>query len=363
MKEQSYLTFSLNSCLYGVSTVYLEEIFALPELTSITQASDYIVGVVNLRGYTLPVMDLNLFLGYQSSDYLLTDSIVVLRWQEVRVGIIVNKVHELRDMSPEKITTAFFNEQELTGLEKNTIFADMVRTVEDVFILTNLEKLFHSVKLQQVTLAQYSLEQTIQDRDKTDNSKINDSEFLLTQQPVLYQNPTLEEREIFQQRAKNLKLSVESEDLKNLIPLAVVALNDHLFGIDLKMVREFTDLRTVIPIPCCPTHIIGNVNLRGEILTIVDIRRLLNLPMTGIASGFKAMVVEVEGLVAGVIVEEVSDVMFFLNPLDITTATTAIHSINGKYLQGVAPYQEKRMSILDLPQIFLSGGLIVDEAI
>jgi purine-binding chemotaxis protein CheW len=42
---------------------------------------------------------------------------------------------------------------------------------------------------------------------------------------------------------------------------------------------------------------------------------------------------------------------------------SANHSINQEYLQGVASYQEKMVSILDLSKIFLNGGLIVDEAI
>ena len=164
-------------------------------------------------------------------------------------------------------------------------------------------------------------------------------------------------------RSDNLKLAVESQDVKKLKPLGVIVLNGELFGIDLAMVREFTDIRNVIPIPCCPTHIIGNMNLRGEILTLVDIRELLNLPLIGIINSSKVMIVEVEGIVAGVMVEKVSDVMFLLNPQDIKAVVGAIESINDEYLQGVAPYYEKMMNILDLPKIFLNGGLIVDEVI
>ena len=74
------------------------------------------------------------------------------------------------------------------------------------------------------------------------------------------------------------------------------------------------------------------------------------------------LVVEAEGIVTGILVQKVSDVMF-LNPADITSVPTALHSINDEYLQGTARYKDKIMSILDLPKIFLNGGLIVDEAI
>jgi purine-binding chemotaxis protein CheW len=119
-----------------------------------------------------------------------------------------------------------------------------------------------------------------------------------------------------------------------------VVLNGEFFGVNLNRVREFTDVKKVTPIPCCPGHIIGNMNLRGEILTLIDIRGLLNLPLNSIAEGYKAMVVEVDGIVSGITVEEVYDVMF-LNPKDITSVPTAIHSINDEYLKGATPYQEK----------------------
>jgi chemotaxis signal transduction protein len=118
MKEHSYLTFSLNNYLYGISLVYVEEIFSLPELTLIPQEPREIVGVVNLRGNIVPVMDLNFSFGYQSLDYRLTDSLVVLKWEQFRLGIIVNQVYEVKNISPEEITTQLDYERELAVVEQ-----------------------------------------------------------------------------------------------------------------------------------------------------------------------------------------------------------------------------------------------------
>ncbi|MEW6493375.1 MAG: chemotaxis protein CheW, partial [Cyanobacteriota bacterium] len=111
MPDHPYLTFSLNNCLYGVSQTYVEEIFSLPELTPSPNPYGDIVGVVNLRGDILPVLDLNLSLGYHPSDYCLTDSVVVLSWEERRMGIIVNEVHELKNISPEEISIELSSNQ------------------------------------------------------------------------------------------------------------------------------------------------------------------------------------------------------------------------------------------------------------
>lgn len=350
MKEQSYFTFRLNNALYGITTGYVEEVFPLPKLNVVSSTHRDLVGVLNLRGEMLPVMDLNLILGMPSRDYQVTDSILVLRWEYSRVGIIVNEVYKETKISPDQITTELSNHRDMAEKDGQKIIADLVRRAGDILILNNPENWIISVEIEPIF-------SEIQDNSPGDAFE------LLNQQSIFCPNATPEEQIIFRERADNLKAAVNSQELKDLKPIAVIVLNDNLFGIDLAMVREFTDISRVTPIPCCPKHIIGNMNLRGEILTLIDLRGLLTLPMNPILEGYKVMVVDFEGIVTGVIVAEVSEAMLFLNPSEIMPVPTGIHSINDQYLQAMSPYQEKTIAILDLPKMFLNGDLIVDQVV
>ena len=89
MQEYSYLTFNFNKLRYGVPTMNVQETFFLPEVTPVPETPDDIVGIINLRGTIIPIMDLNHRFGYSAIDYRLQDSIIILRWQELTVGIIV----------------------------------------------------------------------------------------------------------------------------------------------------------------------------------------------------------------------------------------------------------------------------------
>ncbi len=351
MQENSHIIFRLNNDLYGIKIAYVEEFFYLPELIPIPQAPRQIVGAVNLRGNIVIIMDLHFTFGYQTPDYSLSDILVVFKSEESRFGIIVNQVYEVKDIYPEEITTEFDYQRELMTFERIKIINGLASIPENILILNNPKKWFEPAYLQQLLSFEYTLDEAILSSNNTDKLNI--------EQSIFCPNATLEERMVFRERAENLKLSGDSENLKTFITLAVISLNGNLFGLDLEIVREFTDIYQVTPIPCCPPHIIGNINLRGEILTLIDIRRLLNLFPTDINNNSKAIVVEVEGIVAGVVVEEVCDVMFSLNLSEIMPVSTT----NDKYLQGTAFYDEKNMSILDLPKIFLKGGLIVDEVI
>lgn len=358
MEDFPYLIFSLHNSLYGINTTNVDEIFFLPELTPIPEAPMDIVGVVNVRGEIMPIMDLNLRFGYRSANYQITDSVIVVQYQNSRVGIIVNSVHEVRNLTDAEITKelAYGREQDLEG--KRIFSSGIARSQSDIIVLLNVEKIIGYIEHQtNIDFAEKS-----QDQEKITDQHRADNGYHHQAYRVFAPNATPEEQEIFHKRAESLRQVTESEEVTGLKPLAVVSLNKEFFGIDLKLVREFTDIHKVTPIPCSPSHIIGNMNLRGEILTLVDIGGLLNLPIKGIVEEQKAMVIEIADIVAGIAVEAVCDVTF-LNPATITTVPTAIHSINDEYLEGAAPYQDKMMSILDLEKILVSGGLVVDESL
>jgi purine-binding chemotaxis protein CheW len=352
--EHPFLTFTLNESLYGVDTFAVEEIFFLPELTAIPEAPRDIIGVVNVRGYILPVMDLNLRFGYHAvENYQTSDSVIVLKSGNLRVGIIVNEVQDVKNIKTENISSEISVGREFTKTQRRKFISGIAKHEEDIIVIIDSENLIHYVELQEINT---------QSEGRIEDSLRADDSLTLEKRRVFCPNATPDEREIFRKRAENLRQLTEEDEQEGLKPLAVIALNEEFFGVDLNIVREFTEIRNPTPIPCCPSHIIGNMNLRGEILTLVDVRGLLNLSQTGMSEGSSAIVVNLEDIVAGIKVEDVVDVMF-LNPQEVTSVPTAIHSVNDEYLQGAAPYKGKMMSILDLPKILLSGGLMVDQAI
>jgi purine-binding chemotaxis protein CheW len=144
------------------------------------------------------------------------------------------------------------------------------------------------------------------------------------------------------------------------MPLAVIGFGNEYFGLDLELVREFTDIGNLTPIPCCPNHIVGNMNLRGEIVTLVDIRKVLNLPTTPVTVGSQAVVVQVDDIVAGLPVDQVLE-MVSLNSADMTPLAGIRSDFGEQYIRGSALFQEKMLRVLELPKIFRQGELVVNE--
>lgn len=366
MESKPYLIFSLHDLHYGIDAHLVQEIFLLPELTSITEAPDYIVGLLNLRSKIVPVMHLDLRLGHQMQECRLNDSVIVLQWEGLQIGIIVNSVHEVKNINSEAIEGEISYGQ--VGESKRFI-GGVAKVDADIIMLLNPEKL---LRYSDSVAALLPGELTNGDGKHNGNGKEQEIQFgennlsfeklrtVNSFYSVCCPQATPAEKAIFQERTENLRLSTESSDFTGLMALAVIGLNNEYFGLDLQLVREFTNIRNVTPIPCCPTHVIGNINLRGEIMTLVDIRSALNMPLATTSNESQAIVIHVDDVVAGVAVDQVFDVMY-LSPSDVTPVPAAVHSSSDEYLRGTAPYSEKMLSILDLAKILTKGGLAVNE--
>ena len=366
MENKSYLILLHNNSFYGVEALSVKEIFLLPEVTVIAEMPDPIIGVINLRGNVLPVMDLNLRLGYQQQEYFLTDSLVVIESQQSTIGIIVNQLYEVKDIPATEITTEIYSQGELSerGNERNNklhLVTGLAKLEEKLITLLSSNNLIRYME----EVADFSINERENIGALVKEHSLEKAEYQEYSKLIFCPNATSQERAIFQDRAKNLRLETQSQDVSNLIPLAVIGLNEEYFAINLAVVREFTDIHKVTPIPCTPEHIFGNINLRGEIVTLLDIRDVLNMPIQATESNKnKALIFEVDDLVAGIRVDEVFDVMY-LNPLEIKSIPTAInHSqAHNEYLLGTAIYREKMMSIINFQKIITHKGLIVEQEV
>ncbi|ERT04104.1 cheW-like domain protein [Lyngbya aestuarii BL J] len=353
MEKTPYLIFKLNQTTYGINALAVQEIFLLPEIKPIPDTPDEIVGVINLRGQILVILDLSYRWGYPTSNYRLTDSIIVIEWNQFRVGLLVHQVDELLMISGAEISTELSNFYSEKKSQKNHIFPwimGIAKLADDFVMLIELERLISETKVIQKS--------EIISEKNSDQTQLNRNKKNL----VFCPNATPEERQVFQERAKNLLQETQTQDFQGLIPLAVAGLNQEYFGILLSIVNEFIEIHNITPIPCTPQHIVGNINLRGEIVTLIDIRSFLNLSTTSKQNSSKAIIVQAENIISGLIVDEVFDIVY-LNSATIHLNPTALRSGQNEYLQGTAPYKQKVMSILDLKKILTQEELVVYEEV
>jgi purine-binding chemotaxis protein CheW len=372
METKQYLTFRLHDVQYGIEATLVQEILSLPELIPINEASNDIIGMLNLRGQIVPIMHLNL--GQESSikECKVSDYLIMGQWDELQFGLVAHRTNELLEINAELIKKeppeGIFSNINVPGVAGfATVNEENILLLDPKTLIPHPDAILPLIwdAQSQLDLMTESLTTDVENQLKGNGvqqaEEIPTPKIYLSFYDLFCPKATLEEREIFRARAENLKQEIESSTLTNeLMTLAVINLGDEYFGLDLELIREFTDIGNLTPIPCCPNHIVGNMNLRGEIITLVDIRNVLNLPTAPIRVGSPTVVVEVNDIVAGLPVDQVLE-MAYLNSADMTPVSGILSNFAEQYMRGSASFQEKTLRVLDLPKIFTQGGLVVNE--
>jgi purine-binding chemotaxis protein CheW len=102
-KAGKYLTFMLGGEYYGLEIQKVREIVAMMHITPVPRTQPFIRGVVNLRGHVIPVMDLRLKLDFPPAEPNELTCIIVVELRNNKIGIIVDKMCDVINISGSEI--------------------------------------------------------------------------------------------------------------------------------------------------------------------------------------------------------------------------------------------------------------------
>lgn len=144
--------------------------------------------------------------------------------------------------------------------------------------------------------------------------------------------------------------SARSSDV--LLQLVTFNLVGEEFGLPILDVREIIRMVEVTPVPHSPSFVEGVINLRGQILPVIDLRKRFNLESSEANDDTRIVVVEINNNLIGLIVDGVNEVLRI--PEETVNAAPQIVSsgIGAEYIQGIAHYDEKMIILVDLLKVF-----------
>jgi purine-binding chemotaxis protein CheW len=340
-RDNPFLVFENSASLFAVDALYVRETFSLPEITPLEETPLYVVGVINLRGRIVPVMDLNLLFGRAPGKYRLSDCVIVLDLNGERLGIIVNEARDVMLIPAEDMDPAPF--PGMHDLPHPPFVVAEARVGEDIIMILDHERLMaHGGGFERPS--------------EESEMEEGESEPSFTPPHPLFSALEPAEKGEFHHRAALLMEKTEDETPPGSRQVAVIVLGGEYFGIGLESVREFTRITNLTPLPNCPEHVVGNMNLRGSILTLLDLRALLEMPPGRFGRSARVVVVSVEGITAGIAVDEIHDIAS-LSPSDIAPLPASARQAIGNTAQGTARYGDGAMTILDIGEILRKESL------
>ncbi len=144
--EGKFLTFILGDEIYGIEILKAREIIGLMDITTVPQTPEYMKGVINLRGKVIPVIDLRLKFSLPEEEHTQETCVIVVEVNDTSIGLIVDRVSEVSDISGEEIENA-----PGFGQGIDTSFITGLGKVKDkIIILLDIETVLSSEELEMV---------------------------------------------------------------------------------------------------------------------------------------------------------------------------------------------------------------------
>jgi len=308
--ENLYLSFTVGESKYAINTKQVVEIIKLPLLDYPQRLPNNIVGLLNYNGFTINILDIRFYLEIKVTPYSNSCQVLLVKTDEAMFGLLINKVDDIFLLEQSKIEHFPF------PVERKLI-EFLYKQQNDTISIFNL----------------YALEELLKDGVPTDEG---------VDVPALFPQDD-ESRYKFRKRSQDLIEKSQSNLVKNIFSQDKVisfSLNNNIYCLDLKYVREFLKNFPITKIPCTPDYIAGLMTLRGDFVTVDDI-----------------IVIETSDYKIGFLVDEIFSIIDIPEELIDQNA----HHQTNKYIFSEVILDEKIYTILNMKNILSDERFFIEE--
>lgn len=133
--------------------------------------------------------------------------------------------------------------------------------------------------------------------------------------------------------------------------LVVFKLDKEEYGVEIMQVQEISPYQKPTKVPNAPSFVDGIINLRGEVIPIVSLKRRFNIPESEITEMTRMIVVNNGNRRTGFVVDDASEVLTIPEE-DIEEAPPMIVGADRRYIKGVGKIDSRILIVLDLHKLF-----------
>ena len=127
-------------------------------------------------------------------------------------------------------------------------------------------------------------------------------------------------------------------------------LEDETYGINVMQVQEVLRYSEIAPVPGAPAYVLGIINLRGNVVTVIDTRTRFGLHGAEVTDNSRIVIIEAEKQVIGILVDSVAEVVY-LRSSEIDSAPNIGTEESAKFIQGVSNRDGELLILVDLNKL------------
>ncbi len=142
----------------------------------------------------------------------------------------------------------------------------------------------------------------------------------------------------------------KTEINKGLMEISSFYVNNLLVGVDIQYMQEINRHLDITEVPHSPEYVKGVVNLRGEVVTVLDLRTILGMDIVPIDDQSRNVIINYDNENVGLVIDKIADVVI-AKQSDIEPAPANVGGVQGYFFQGVYKLENELLVILDVNKV------------
>ncbi len=157
-------------------------------------------------------------------------------------------------------------------------------------------------------------------------------------------------------------MSSVNHDSSDIIQLVSFVIGNEEYGVDILLVQEIHRILPITSVPNAPNYVEGVINLRGQVIPIIDLRKRMGMENKERDRNTRIIVVEINHITAGFIVDAVKEVIRL--PSGVTEKPPEITSSgNTEFIEAVGKLEDRMLLLVDIRKVLaVSAGKSFNEA-
>jgi purine-binding chemotaxis protein CheW len=127
-------------------------------------------------------------------------------------------------------------------------------------------------------------------------------------------------------------------------------LDNETYGINVMQVQEVLRYTEIAPVPGAPSYVLGIINLRGNVVTVIDTRQRFGLDSAPVTDNTRIVIIEADKQVVGIMVDSVAEVVY-LRQSEVETAPNVGNDESAKFIQGVCNKNGELLILVELDKM------------
>lgn len=169
-----------------------------------------------------------------------------------------------------------------------------------------------------------------------------------------------DKKNILRKRARLLaKESMSNEQINDPIEILQFTIGNETYAVESQFVDEILTVNELVLIPCTPAFILGVINVRGILKTVIELKKIISSSSQEIVELNKVIIVHKNDIELGILVDSISGINN-ISKSDINPSSSLITDIKTEYMLGVT---SDRLIVLDIQKILTDEYIIVNEEI